>query len=178
METIYREMKRADVVVFASPVYLDGITAQMKTVIDRLVCCMQPFLLTDNAGFTRHSFSWRLPENFFVVSTCGFPEPETFRTTMDYFRALARNVSSKIMAAFCVPGSIAIQMKPGALDPKLALLEKAGHDFVKNGAVDEDLAEEINRPLFTREEYFALARLYEDWCRKKLGDASKAGESE
>ena len=172
METIYYEMKRSDILIFGSPVYLDGITAQLKAVIDRLVCCMEPFLVTDTGGFTRHSFSWRLPGNFFLVSTCGFPEPETFKTTIDYFRALARNMNSKVIEEFCIPGSIAIQMKPEILEQKLQLLESAGFAFGRNGVIRNNLVEEINRPLFTTDEYFKLAQQYESWCRESLNKHS------
>jgi len=173
MDQIYAELKRSDIVIFGTPVYLDGITAQLKTVIDRMVCCMEPFLVTDDAGFTRHSFSWRLPKNFMLVSTCGFPEYETFTPMIDYFRALSRNVGSRLMAEFCIPGSIAIQMMPDTLDHTLELIESAGYEYGKNGIIDNKLIEAINSPLFTKDEYFELARLYESWCRKKLNENRK-----
>lgn len=173
MEKIYSELKQSDVLIFGSPVYLDGITAQLKAVIDRMVCCMQPFLITDGTGFTRHSFSWRLPKEFILISTCGFPEFETFKPMIEYFRALSRNVNSKLVAEFCIPGSIAIQMKSEILNSKLELLESAGYDYGKNGKIDDLIVEEINHPLFSKDEYFKLAELYEDWCRKKLNNHSK-----
>jgi len=165
MESVYAEMKRSDIVVFGSPVYLDGITAQLKTVIDRLVCCMEPFLTTDDAGFTRHTFSWRLPKEFIVLSTCGFPEAVTFSPLVTYFEALSRNVGSKLAAGFYIPGSIAIQVKPGILTKKLELLDSAGFQYGKNGFVDAALVEEVNKPLIDKEEYLTLARQYEHWCR-------------
>ncbi|HON79872.1 MAG TPA: flavodoxin family protein [Spirochaetota bacterium] len=168
MEIIYNELKQSDVVIFGSPVYLDGITAQLKTVIDRLVCCMEPFLVTDHTGFTRHSFSWRLPEKFIIVSTCGFPETDTFNALIDYFRSLSKNMNSKILAEFCIPGSIAIQMKPESLDQKLELLESAGYAYGMYGTLDDTIIEKVNRPLFSKKEYFELAELYENRCRKKL----------
>lgn len=173
MEIIYNELKHSDCVIFGTPVYLDGLTAQLKVVIDRLVCCMEPFLVTDDAGYTRHSFSWRLPKEFIVVSTCGFPESETFKPVIDYFRALSGNMNSRVLAEFCVPGSIAIQMKPEILDPKLELLESAGYEYGRSGVIDDNLIEKVNRPLFNKEEYFELARLYENWCRKKLNNNSR-----
>lgn len=36
MDEVYPELRKADMVVFASPVYFYGFTAQMKAVIDRL----------------------------------------------------------------------------------------------------------------------------------------------
>lgn len=168
MEIIYRALKQSDIVIFGSPVYLDGITAQLKTVIDRLVCCMEPFLVTDRAGFTRHSFSWQPPKECIVVSTCGFPETETFNAVIGYFRSLSKNMNSKILAEFCIPGSIAIQMKPESLDQKLEQLESAGYAYGMSGAIDNTIIEKVNRPIFSKDEYFEIAGLYEALCRKKL----------
>ena len=167
MGIIYNELKQSDIIVFGTPIYLDGITAQLKAVIDRMVCCMEPFLLKDDSGLTRHSFSWRIPKYFFVVSTCGFPEPETFRPMTEYFRALSRNMNSEVVAEFCIPGSIAIQVMPELLDQKLKLLESAGYNYGTHNDIDDELIEKINYPLFTKDEYFKLAKSYENWCRKK-----------
>jgi len=168
MSEIYKHLKNSDILVFGTPIYLDGITSQLKIVIDRSVCCMEPFLTRDENGFTRHTFSWKMPSEFFLVSTSGFPEPETFKATIDYFKALSRNMNSKFVAEFCIPGSIAIQMKPDILNSKLELLELAGFEYGKNRSVDSELLEKINKPILSRDEYFELAQLYEDWCRKRL----------
>ena len=168
MGEIYEHLKVSDILVFGTPIYLDGITSQLKAVIDRSVCCMEPFLTRDENGFTRHTFSWRMPSEFFLISTSGFPEPETFKPTIDYFKALSKNMNSKFAAEFCIPGSIAIQMKPDVLDQKLELLESAGFEYGKNRCIDSELLEKINEPIFSRDEYLELAQLYEDWCRKKL----------
>ncbi len=168
MEIIYDELKQSQIVVFGSPVYLDGVTAQLKTVIDRMVCCMEPFLQIDEEGFTRHSFSWKIPKEFFLISTCGFPEYETFKPMIDYFKALSRNMHSRLLAQFCIPGSIAIQMKPEILGHKLELIELAGYEYGKKGFIDEKLIDIINQPLFDKDDYYEIARLYEKWCRDKL----------
>ena len=132
---------------------------------------MEPFLVTDDKGFTRHSFSWRLPKEFIMVSTCGFPEHETFKPVIEYFRALSRNVNSSLAAEFCIPGSIAIQMKPETLSPKLELLESVGYSYGKHGKIEKETIDKINLPLFSKDEYFRLAELYENWCRKKLNNS-------
>ncbi|MCX7679451.1 MAG: hypothetical protein N2316_09555, partial [Spirochaetes bacterium] len=149
-------------------VYLDGITAQLKAVIDRTVCCMEPFLRTDTEGCTRHSFSWQFPKNIMVVSTCGFPEYETFVPLIGYFTALSKNLDSHLVATMCIPGSIAIQMKPETLDHKLELIESAGYEFGKKGYIEKEHINAIDQPLFTKEEYLSLAELYQQWCRKSL----------
>ena len=83
-------------------------------------------------------------------------------------------MNSKLIAEFCIPGSIAIQMKSEILNSKLELLESAGYDYGKNGKIDNLIVEKINHPLLNKDEYFKLAKLYEDWCRKKLNNHSNS----
>lgn len=42
MQTVYARMDQADAVVFASPVYMWGVNAQMKTAVDRLFAYLKP----------------------------------------------------------------------------------------------------------------------------------------
>jgi multimeric flavodoxin WrbA len=43
MKMLYLKIADADVIVFASPVYADGITGSMKNLIDRIIPGLQPF---------------------------------------------------------------------------------------------------------------------------------------
>ena len=44
MDQIYPLLKESDLFVMGTPVYTDTMTAQMKTVMDRCICGMDPFL--------------------------------------------------------------------------------------------------------------------------------------
>ncbi|MDH7552380.1 MAG: NAD(P)H-dependent oxidoreductase [Spirochaetota bacterium] len=112
-------MQQSHIVVFGLPIYLDGITAQLKTVIDRIVCCMKPFLWTDVFGFSRHSFSLEFTKDIIAVSTCGFPEYETFTPLISYFNALSKNLNSRLVTTTFIWGSIAIQVRIELLDFKI-----------------------------------------------------------
>jgi multimeric flavodoxin WrbA len=73
-----RSHKTSDLLILAAPLYVDTMTAQLKTVMDRSIACMQPFLVKDVAGRIRHPFTWRMPSSFLLLSTSGFPEQENF----------------------------------------------------------------------------------------------------
>jgi multimeric flavodoxin WrbA len=170
MEQIYKEMKKSDVLVLATPVYIDNMSAQLKKVMDRSVCCMQGFLNKDRFGRIRHLFSWRMPAKFMLISTSGFPEMETFEPLIATYRAQALNFGSEAIAEICVPGSIAIQMEPDALNRHIELIKKAGQEIAAKGSINPGILKELNTPPFTVEGYLIAAAKYESWCRNKLSE--------
>ncbi len=169
MDTIYEELKKAQILILATPVYLDGMSAQLKAVMDRCMCCMEPFLTLDSAGRVRHTYSWRMPEKMMLVSTAGFPEMETFDPLIATFRAEAANFGSDPLAEVCIPGSIALQVAPDALDRHLTLLEEAGRSIASTGNIPAGSLGELNTPPLSVDQYLAISAKYESWCRKQLG---------
>ena len=170
MDRIYPYFKKCDVFVMATPVYTDNMSGQMKTVMDRSICCLDPFLRIDGAGRVRHPFSWTMPAKFFLVSTSGFPETESFLPLITTFRCQAANFGSEPVGEICIPGSIALQMAPQHLEPRLDLIRQTGRMVGLAGKVEPTLLEEVNKPILTREQYLEIARKYEDWARKHRGE--------
>lgn len=173
MDSIYPYLKESDVLVMATPVYVDTMSAQMKAVVDRCICCLEPFLRIDGAGRVRHPYSWAMPAKFFLVSTSGFPEPESFDPLILTYRAGAANFGSETIGEICVPGSIALQMAPQLLEPHLDMIQQAGKMLAARGKVEPTLLYEINRPIVTREKYLEIAAQYEAWARKSRGEKSQ-----
>lgn len=173
MEEIYTAMKRSDIMVLATPVYTDSMSAQLKSVMDRSICGMQGLLTKDRFGRVRHPYTWRMPAQFVLIATSGFPEMETFEPLIATYRAQALNFGSEAMAEICVPGSIALQMEPDRLDRHLGLIKEAGKQLAVKGSMHSDILKELNTPPLTVDEYLAGASKYESWLRKKLGQTAQ-----
>lgn len=142
--------------------------AQMKTVIDRCICCLEPFLRRDAEGRIRHSYWWRMPARFLLVSTAGFPEKETFDPLIATFRAQAANFGSIPIAEICVPGSIALQVEPAKMVHHLEMLHEFGRLLAKTESVDRQILNLLNSPPLGAEEYLIIAGAFESWCRERL----------
>ena len=169
MNTIYQELKTSDVLIIATPVYVDGMSGALKTVIDRCVCCMEPFLTKDDSGRVRHTYAWRMPRQCMLISTAGFPEMETFDPLVTMFRAQATNFGSEIVAEICIPGSIALQVAPDRLSHHLQLIEEGGKIIASGRRIPAELLGKLNTPPMDVNEYLTLSAKYEAWCRKQLG---------
>ncbi len=172
MDQIYPLLKESDLLVMGTPVYLDTMTAQMKIVMDRCVCGMDPFLRLDSTNRVRHPFSWNMPSKFLLVSTSGFPETESFLPLITTFRAQAANFGCESVGEICVPGSIALQMAPQLLEPCLDKIQGAGKMLALHEKVEPTLLDEISRPIVTREQYLEISAKYEAWARKNRGQAT------
>lgn len=173
MERVYQLMRQARMLVLAAPVYTDGYPAQLKLVMDRMICAMQPFLAPDQAGRLRHPLWWPLPRDFLLLSTCGFPEPATFAPLVATFRAQAHNFNARPLAELCVPGSIALQMEPAALEPHLALIDQAGLQLAREGEIALKLQAAINRPPLSVDRYREIGERYQELCRRRLAKAAE-----
>jgi len=172
MDELYPFLKESDLFVMGTPVYTDNMSAQMKTVMDRCICGMDPFLRLDPANRVRHPYSWTMPPKFLLVSTSGFPEMETFQPLIMTFRAQAANFGCEPIGEICIPGSLALQMAPQLLEPCLEMIQQAGKMLALHEKVEPTLLEEISRPIVAREQYLEIAAKYEAWARKSREKAT------
>ena len=172
MDQLYPLLRESDLLVMGTPVYTDTMSAQMKTIMDRCICAMDPFLRLDPANRVRHPFSWTLPSKFLLVSTSGFPEMENFHPLIMTFRAQAANFGGEPVGEICVPGSIALQMTPQLLEPCLVKIQQAGKMLALNEKIEPALLEEISRPIMTRDQYMEISAKYEAWARKSRGQSA------
>ena len=166
MKTIYKGLKTSDLLIMATPVYTDNMSAQLKTAMDRCLCCLQPFLIKDRSGRIRHPYFWRMPSKMLLLSTSGFPEIETFFPLTATFRAQAANLGAEAIGEICIPGSIGIQMEPERLEPHLKLLQEFGRILATTGQIDKAILKALNIPPMGIEEYLTAAARYEAWCKR------------
>jgi hypothetical protein len=172
MDQIYPYLRESDLFVMGTPVYTDNMSAQMKTVTDRCICGMDPFLRLDPANRVRHPYSWTMPSKFLLVSTSGFPEMESFLPLIMTFRAQAANFGGKSIGEICIPGSIALQMAPQLLEPRLGLIQQVGKMLALHEKIEPTLWEEMNRSIVTVEQYLEISAKYEAWARKSREQAT------
>ena len=169
MEQIYERLKVSDLLVLGTPVYMDNMTAQMKAVLDRTVCGVQPFLMKDRAGRIRHPRWWNMPAKLLLLAASGFPEAETFDPLIATVKAQAANMASELIGCVCIPGSIALQAAPSKMTNHLELLSRLGAVIAQTGEADGELLRALNTPPVNVAEYLTIAASYEAWCRRKLG---------
>jgi len=164
-----------DLVIYATPLYVDNVSGLMKNFMDRQIPMADPHFAPDLSGECRHAFrkSGKMPK-LGVISNCGFPEQSHFQTLRLLFRRVARNMGSELaVEIYRAEGELmkntSLLLKPVLWNYK-RLLAKAGAEVVKTGGLSKETAEALEKPLISRETYIRNADKHWDESLEKLKD--------
>jgi len=129
MKPLLEKFLASDVVVLASPVYVENVTGITKVFIDRLVPMTDPHFAIDQDGESRHASDGRYP-GFLAISNSGFVEQSSFEVLRVMFRRLARSIKAELVGEIYRGGGAILTLNDPALQPLIedykALLRRAG----------------------------------------------------
>jgi len=160
MQMLYPKLREADIYVFGTPVYVDGISGPMKNLLDRIIPLVQPFFeLRD--GHCRH----RVREGYkhgkmVLVSNSGFWEMDNFDPLLVHVKAFCKNAAKEFAGALLRPHGEALRpmMKLGiSLDDVFEAAREAGRQLVKNGKMSTQTLDIVSRELVPLEIYVRAA---------------------
>ncbi|MEW6238253.1 MAG: flavodoxin family protein [Candidatus Omnitrophota bacterium] len=152
MEELLNEHYYAsDIVVFATPVYVDNVTGIMKMFIDRLIATGDPHMEKDEHGECRHIKKHENPSKIAVISNCGFPEQSHFQVLRLLFARMARNLQCELSAEIYRGGGGLLtapipELKPFVENYK-TLLRQAGQEFVRRSRLSPQTIASLEAPL-------------------------------
>jgi len=153
---ILKRMVAADVIAFATPNYLESMTGQMKTLLDRTLPLVQPYIESLN-GESRHPLR-KLKEGmrFVLVSVCGHHEVSNFSALVHTFERVARNLHGELVARILRPHAMLLK-RPGRKGTKyyhvMSALESAGQQLVLKGFVKKEIERQIQMELIPKDSF-------------------------
>ena len=149
MTDLRLKFRKADLIIFASPLYIFNVTGIMKNFLDRILPNMKPYMLIEE-GETRHPH--RYPEDkqqgFVVFSAAGFPEVDhNFDGLKGMFRCLHSHLeTSFLMGEFYMPGAELIA-QPVYVERRKKVEQvcyNAGEQVVKEGKINMEFMEAVS----------------------------------
>lgn len=163
MDALLPKVMDAHLLVLATPLYVDGMNAAMKAVLDRLIPVLQPFLV-EHEGHCRHDLvpgcrAGRVA----LVSVCGYPELDNFEPLVAHVQAASRNLRRDYAGALLRPygGSLASLARSGVeVDDVFAACREAGTELARDGRISRQTAARAGRELVTREEHIQSVNEY------------------
>jgi multimeric flavodoxin WrbA len=160
METLLPILGEADIQVFATPVYVDGMAGPLKNLWDRIVPLASPFIeLRD--GHCRHPLRNGTGKGKVVlVSGCGFWEMDNFDPLLAHMKAMCRNANREFAGALLRPHAPALKAMASEGAPVNDIFEaarKAGHQLVREGTMSSRTLAAVSRPLISLEAYVQIA---------------------
>jgi putative NADPH-quinone reductase/putative sterol carrier protein len=138
------KLRKADLVIYSSPLYIFNVTGIMKNFLDRLLPNMKPYMLIKN-GQTQHPHRYEedKTQGFVVFSASGFPEVENnFDGLKSSFRCFSNHMEkASLMGEFFLPAAEVIvhPVYKKKKDKIAEICETAGKQIVNDGKIDVEL---------------------------------------
>ncbi len=113
MPMIALKYAMSDLLVFACPVYVDGMTSHMKKMFERFLCYSPPFVeYVDHRTVHPKAEADVKDHKVVAISTCGFPEREHFEALSLHYKRLCQNLHAQLIGEFYFPGSSILTNRP------------------------------------------------------------------
>jgi multimeric flavodoxin WrbA len=159
MQMLLPKLAEADVLVLATPVYVDGVTGPMKNLLDRIIPLAQPlFELSD--GHCRHpGRGGSKGGKLVLVSNCGFWEMDNFNPLLMHMKAVSKNMGSEFAGALLRPHGPALKgmMKMGRpADDIFEAAKEAGRQLVGDRRMSVETLKVVSRELLPLELYVEI----------------------
>jgi len=159
MPMLHPKFQVADIWVFATPLYVDGVSGPMKNLFDRLIPIAEPFIeLRDD--HCRHPLREGTKRGKVVlVSNCGFWERDNFDALVVHMEAVCRNISHEFAGALLRPHGPAVKAMMEMGYPPNDVFEaarEAGRQMVQRGSIDARTLETVARDLLPRDKYLEI----------------------
>jgi multimeric flavodoxin WrbA len=154
VKAIFEQMKAADILIYATPVYIFNVSGLMKNFLDRLNSTAGGGgMRLTNSGLFFHAVDKDLHSKPFVMLTlCGNVEDETTKTVVSYFKTFSRFLDAPIVGTL-------VRKSVGMLDDNIAGTSKkavdavvqayvqAGHELASRGIITTATERKASQPL-------------------------------
>jgi multimeric flavodoxin WrbA len=169
MPELLEKVLEADWFVIGTPLYVDGMTAQTKTFLDRMIPLADPhFELVD--GHYRHPqrYGKNCP-GVVLVSVCGFYERDNFDGLIDHMERICRNMQSRFVGAVVRPSSYIFTLEKVLAEPVQKIKEaarRAGRELVEKGTLSPQVLDDVARDYLPKEAFLKGSNDFWDRCIK------------
>lgn len=167
MPELLQKISESDVMILGTPLYADGMTAQTKMFIDRIIPLIQPEIEFVE-GHYRHAKRLDTIPKIGLLSLCGFYEMDNFDTLVDHVKAICKNFQSEFVGAVLRPSSYTLAMEdfyPENVPAVKQAIYTAGKELVETGGFSEETLKVIASQPVTSEENLERANAFWGICK-------------
>lgn len=155
----------SDVLVCATPLYVCGMSAQLKTFFDRFIPIALPFIELNEDGICSHPSRYdRELSGMVLISNCGFYEMLHFDALVTHMQSICDVGKTRFFGSLLRPHGemleIAEQLMPDATDAVYGAAREAGRQVARDGDISDEVAQQVAKPLVTLEEFLEGANAY------------------
>jgi multimeric flavodoxin WrbA len=168
---LHAKMSRADVLVYATPLYICSMNAIMKRFLDRIMPLAEPYQHYEDGvcSHPRRNGS-QGGQRTVLVSTCGFPGLRNFDPLVLTFQRMAEVGGSELHASILFPSSALLARDPCPAAEQLEYVFRAGKEAVGDG-ISEETKAGYSRPYVDPKEYVEEMNALFRALRERAGDS-------
>ncbi len=165
MPQLLEKLRRADVLVYATPLYIFTVSGLMKDFMDRIIPILKPYIIKRGDQYIhpmRYEKEW--PKKMVLISNCGFPERHHFTGLVKTFQVFTSGPDMEFAATIlCAAGGI-LQLPDlqESLQWYFDAARRAGQEFVEGGSITPETQELLDRNLIDPEVYSRAANAHWD----------------
>jgi multimeric flavodoxin WrbA/putative sterol carrier protein len=160
---LFAKVNRADLIVYALPLYVDGMPSILKNYFDRSVRRVYPYMGGDTAKMRHPRRIDRKNQAMAVLSICGFQEKTQFRALDRHFRAIAHNFHIPLVETVYRPGAMFLFNNPFLYKKQTEILEsmkKAGTELTLTGKISRKTKRIIEQSLTAKKEFVRMSNYF------------------
>ncbi|MCK4258409.1 MAG: flavodoxin family protein [Halanaerobiales bacterium] len=146
MEIIYPKIKSADIQVYATPVYLNGMNSLMKKVFDRSIPLVEPFFIEREGQYGHPRREGAKQGKMVLVSASGFPGVKTFEPLVLHMKSISKIAGHEFAGALLRPyARILPELKERGfkVDVVYDACETAGYQLITEGQISSNVLKKV-----------------------------------
>ncbi len=152
MPALLEKVREADVMVYATPLYVFTMSGLMKDFMDRIIPLAQPYIIKRGDHFIhppRYAPASDAAGKVVLISNSGYPERLHFSGLEETFRRWTDSPGSELAGAICCAGGALIQSEAlrATLSWYMDAAKQAGREVVGQGHISAETQAVLDRPL-------------------------------
>jgi len=155
MSDVLTKFAESDILILATPVYVDGMTGSLKTLLDRSIPLLHGrFELRDD--HCRHPLREHVKIGKLVlISVSGFTEMDNFDPLVAHIKAASLNMNREFAGAILRPNAWIIDPPKQHGIPQddiIDAVKQAGYELILEGKMKEETLTTVAREIIPRDE--------------------------
>ncbi|MHA2187041.1 MAG: flavodoxin family protein [Candidatus Thorarchaeota archaeon] len=154
MKEILPKIDNADIIIYATPVYEDGMTATMKALMDRSIPLDKGTFEIRNDHCRHPRRSKTKDTKVVLLSVSGFTELDNFDPLIAHMKAACKNMDVEFSGAVLRPVAwlVPVLKQQGiCVDDVFDAVKQAGQEIVEKGEMSSETLAKISRELMSRD---------------------------
>ncbi|MDR1455777.1 MAG: NAD(P)H-dependent oxidoreductase [Tannerella sp.] len=167
---LFEKVNKADMIVYALPLYADGMPSTLKNYFDRSVRRVYPYICSDTKKMRHPRRIVKKNQTMVILSICGFQEKIQFNALQKHFKAIAHNFHVPLIETVFRSGAMFLFNNPFVYKKQMEILEnmkKAGAELTSTGKIKRQTKRNIEQKITGKKEFIKMTNFF--WFDKISG---------